>query len=172
MSDNGSEAGLAAVLLAHRQNLLRFLRARGAADSAEDLLQDLWLKVEEHTARPISQPLPYLYRMAENLMRDRLRSETSGRQREREWTNCAPDEAGNSVLSDRALIAQEQLENVEATLSALGERTSKIFHRFRLDGATQHQVATELGISLSAVEKHLQKAYRALLELKRRSDAE
>jgi RNA polymerase sigma-70 factor (ECF subfamily) len=36
---------------------------------------------------------------------------------------------------------------------------------------SQPEIAAELEISLSAVEKHLQKAYRALIEVRRRLDA-
>jgi RNA polymerase sigma-70 factor (ECF subfamily) len=153
--------------------LVRFFRARGAGDAAEDLLQELWIKASAQPAQPISRPLPYLYRMASHLMLDRRRSESRARQRDHDWMDFATDHpAGTGTGSDRTLIAQEQLRAVEETLAALGERTSHIFCRFRLEGATQDQVARELGISLSAVEKHLQKAYRALLELQRRSDAE
>lgn len=166
-------AGLEAVLLANKAALLRFLRARGAADAAEDLLHELWIKVTAQPTQPVSKPLPYLYQMANNLLLDRRRSELRARRRENEWTDIATrTSSADEAPSDRALIAQEQLRDADATLSGLGERTRQIFYRFRLEGATQYQVAQELGISVSAVEKHLQKAYRALLELKRRSDAE
>ena len=39
-----STALLEQAYLAHRDRLLRFLRARGAGDAAEDLVQDLWLR--------------------------------------------------------------------------------------------------------------------------------
>ena len=69
------------------------------------------------------------------------------------------------------LIAREQLAEAEAALRDLGERTDLVFRRFRIEGVSQRDIADELGISLSAVEKHLQKAYRALIELRRRFDA-
>ena len=72
---------------------------------------------------------------------------------------------------ERVLIAREQLAAAEAELKALGERTDFVFRRYRIEGASQRAIADELGISLSAVEKHLQKAYRALLDLRRRFDA-
>ncbi|MGQ2930296.1 MAG: sigma factor-like helix-turn-helix DNA-binding protein, partial [Sphingopyxis sp.] len=73
---------------------------------------------------------------------------------------------------ERALIAREQLTAIEATLAALGPRAERIFRRYRLDGAGQADIAAEWGISLSSVEKDLQKAYRAIAELKARFDAE
>jgi RNA polymerase sigma-70 factor (ECF subfamily) len=68
-------SGLSAVLIANRAPLLRFLRARGAGDDAEDIMQELWLKVDRLEAEgPIADPRAYLFRMADNLMHDRVRA--------------------------------------------------------------------------------------------------
>ena len=56
-------------------------------------------------------------------------------------------------------------------LAALGSRAEAIFRRYRLDEVTIDQVAREFGVSRSTVEKDLQKAYRALLALRRTDDA-
>jgi RNA polymerase sigma factor (sigma-70 family) len=167
-------SGLEAVFLANRTALLRFLRARGAGDAAEDLLQELWIRAAAAASGPIADPLAYLYRAANNLMLARHRSTLRGSRRDREWSDAAG--TGDLAVSgapsaERALIAREELEAAEAALRALGERTDHVFRRFRVEGASQRAIADELGISLSAVEKHLQKAYRALVELRRRRDA-
>lgn len=167
--------GLEAVFLNNRSSLLRFLRARGGPDLAEDLLQELWIKASAGTSEPLADPLAYLYRMANNLMVDRHRSELRRSRREQAW-----DESGSwseatlieGTGADRVLSARQGLRAAEARLESLGERTEIIFRRFRLEGVTQNQIAAEMGISLSAVEKHLQKAYRALVELRRELDAE
>ena len=83
LPDSGdSPDGLEAVFLANRDKLLRFLVARGAGDDAEDLLQDMWMKLEAKDLGPVSDPLPYLYRMANNLMLDRYRSSSRRERRE------------------------------------------------------------------------------------------
>lgn len=174
-AEEGRRSGLAAVLLANRAALLRFLRSRGADDAAEDLLQELWLKASAGAAQPIADPLAYLYRTAANLLLDRKRAELRRRRREDGWANPAggePGEASDVDCAERAALAREELRRVESALAALGPRTEAIFRRFRLDGAGQRQIAEEMGISLSAVEKHLRKAYRALVDLRRRLDAE
>lgn len=167
--------GLEAVFLDHRAPLLRFLRARGAGDSAEDLLQELWIKAAAGASGPIAEPLAYLYRAANNLMLDRRRSELRAARRDQDWTDStggAEIGISDAPSGERALIARETLEQAEAALKALGDRTELIFRRFRVEGVSQRQIADELGISLSAIEKHLQKAYRALVEVRRRLDAE
>lgn len=166
-------SGLEAVFMENRAALLRFLRARGAADGAEDLLQEMWIKASAGASGPIADPLAYLYRAANNLMLDRRRAELRGQKRDNDWHDMGDGELGlsDAPSGERVLIAREQLDAADAALKALGERTDFVFRRFRIEGQTQRDIADELGISLSAVEKHLQKAYRALVELRRNFDA-
>jgi RNA polymerase sigma factor (sigma-70 family) len=166
-------SGLEAMLMENRAALLRFLRARGAGEGAEDLLQEMWIKASATASGPIADPLAYLYRAANNLLLDRRRAELRGQKRDHDWHAVSDGELGISETpsGERALIAREQLAEAEAALRELGERTDHVFRRFRIEGVSQRDIADELGISLSAVEKHLQKAYRALIELRRRFDA-
>lgn len=165
--------GLEAVFMENRAALLRFLRARGAGEGAEDLLQEMWIKVSAGASGPIADPLAYLYRAANNLVLDRHRAALRGQKRDHDWHALGDGGLGISEApsGERVLVAREQLEAADAALKALGERTDYVFRRFRIEGASQRAIADELGISLSAVEKHLQKAYRALVELRRRFDA-
>lgn len=150
--------------------LLRFLRARGAGDSAEDLLQEIWLRVSSRDPGPIADPLPYLYRTANNLMLDRYRSDMRRQRREKDWTDSEV-EHDEGPPEDRT-IAAEQLAQVDALLRDLGPRVETVFRRFRLEGEGQRQIAQDLGVSLTTVEKDLQKAYRALVTLKQRFDTD
>ena len=173
---HGTPSGLLrAALIEHRAALLRYFIARRVPpEEAEDVLQDLVVKLESHASGPVAEPRAYLYRMAENLLLDRIRSEGRRRGREQAWVAA---QAGAALDQDdrpspeRTLIAREQLALVSAALAALPERTSLVFRRYRIDGMPQREIATELGISLSAVEKHLQKAYRTVVEAQMLLDA-
>jgi RNA polymerase sigma-70 factor (ECF subfamily) len=169
-----TSGGLEAIFLNHRGELLRFVRARGAGDAAEDVVQELWAKAAAGASGPIQDPLAYLYRAANNLMLDRRRAELRAAKRDEAWSEATGglDEAAPDPDAEQLLIARERLRAAEATLAGLGERTDTIFRRFRLDGVSQRRIAEEQGLSLSAVEKHLQRAYRALLGLRRRLDEE
>jgi RNA polymerase sigma factor (sigma-70 family) len=68
--------------------------------------------------------------------------------------------------AERLLSGREDLQLVEHALLPLGVRTNAILRRHRLDGVPQRQIAAEQAISVSAVEKHLQKAYRALARIR------
>jgi len=161
-------SGLSAVLIANRGPLLRFLRARGAGDDAEDIWQELWLKVDRlEAAGPIADPRAYLFRMADNLMHDRVRASMRRAGREQAWSEAERDARGQDETpsAERALLARQRLRRVELALATLGERTQAIFRRFRIEGVTQGRIAEEEGISVSAVEKHLQRAYRVVATL-------
>ncbi len=168
-------AGLESVFLAHRDALQRFMRARcGNATEAEDLLQDLWFKLANATA-PIAEPLAYLYSMADNLVLDRRRSAQRRERRDDAWVDLAGGGSGGvseAPSPERQVIAKSQLEQVAQIFDELGERTTAIFKSYRIDGEGQRDIAAQHGISLSAVEKHLQKAYRAILQIRDTLDAE
>jgi RNA polymerase sigma-70 factor (ECF subfamily) len=168
-------SGLEAVFLENRSALLRFLRARGAGDGAEDLLQDIWVRLSEKDIGPVADPLPYLYRTANNLMLDRYRSAVRRERREQDWTDGMSGpvaEQSTDTPVDERMIAAQRLARVEAELRALGPRVEIVFRRFRVDGESQRDIASDLGVSLTTVEKDLQKAYRALVALRQRFDAE
>jgi len=167
-----TEAGLKAVLLANREKLLRFLASHGAGDAAEDLLQELWIRVSTAPQGPVAQPLSYLYRAANNLMLDRYRSLQQAAKRDSDWVGVVTSGTGEAdePSAERPLIAREHLRLAEETLDALGPRAAAIFRRHRIDGVAQKVIARELGVSLSTVEADLRTAYRAMLELRSRLD--
>jgi RNA polymerase sigma-70 factor (ECF subfamily) len=156
--------------------LLRYLVARRVrSDEADDILQDLFVKLAEQTPGPIAEPRAYLYRMTENLLLDRRRSAGRRGNREASWVALQSGgalDADERPSAEEALIARERLAMVTEALERLPARTIGIFRRFRMDGVPQKDIAAELGISLSAVEKHLQKAYQVIVEARARIDAD
>jgi len=173
LSHSPATVGLEAVFLQNRQKLLQFLAARGAGDAAEDLLQELWVKIASSKPGPIASPLSYLFRSADTLMIDRYRSERQADKRNRDWSDAnsgAQAGVSDSPSVERHLMAREHARLVAETLDGLGPRAAAIFRRHRVEGVPQRQVAAELGVSLSTVESDLRGAYRALAELKGRLD--
>ncbi|MFC4254979.1 sigma-70 family RNA polymerase sigma factor [Altererythrobacter xixiisoli] len=171
MSEEEGISGLQRVLLNERPRLLRFIAARGEGDNAEDVLHDLWQRLADAPSAPIADATSYLFRAAENLIRDRRRSSLSRMRRQKDWHDVSVSDH-DSPVGERGLIAREQLRAVERTLAELGPRADMVFRRYRLEGIGQSAIARELGISLSSVEKDLQKAYRALANLKTEFDAD
>ncbi len=159
--------GIEGVLLANRERIVRFLEVRGAGDAAEDLFQDLWMRLTERGVGPIAEPLAYVMRAANNLMLDRYRSARQSALRDAAWSDAAIAEGPSA---ETALISREQLALVEQAIAATGERSARIFRRFRVDGVQQREIAAEIGVSLSTVEADLRKVYAVIARTRRQFD--
>jgi RNA polymerase sigma-70 factor (ECF subfamily) len=167
--------GLQQIFEENRDQLLRYLRAHGAGDAAEDLLQELWLKIAASPPGPVASPRSYLFRSATNLMIDRRRSEGQAQRREIEWSGLAdrlPGSAANDPGPDRDLDGKRMLALVEAELARLPDRALSIFRKHRIEGRTQREIAAELGLSASTIESDLRMVYALLAELKEKLDEE
>ena len=155
-------AGLKAVFLAERPMLLRLLTSRlRDADVAEDVLQDLWMRLESAASGPVADPAAYLFRMANNLAFDRRRSEARRNARDGAWLDTQ-SEASDFPTAEDALISRERLAALEAAVARLPERTAMIFRAYRFEERSRKEIAADEGISVSAVEKHLHRAYKAI----------
>ena len=167
--------GLQQIFEENREPLLRYLRAHGAGDAAEDLLQELWLKITNSPPGPIASPRNYLFRAATNLMIDRRRSESQSQRREIEWSGLVdrlPGSAANDPGPDRDLDGRRRLALVEAELTKLPARAVSIFRQHRIEGRTQREIADAMGLSSSTIESDLRMVYRLVAELREKLDEE
>jgi RNA polymerase sigma-70 factor (ECF subfamily) len=163
-------AGLKAVFLQERAMLLRLFAGRlGNAAEAEDALQDLWLRLESSSPGPVADPVPYLYRMAMNLALDRRLSSQRRNDRERAWTEAQPS-ASEIPDAERVLIVRDRLKHVEAAIAAMPERARTALRLYRIEELSQRDIAAEMGVTVSAVEKLLRRALRQISDAGRRID--
>jgi RNA polymerase sigma-70 factor (ECF subfamily) len=160
------EAGLLQLLGEMRSELLRFMLVRRCPPAeVEDLLQDLYVKLSSIRTGPVSAPRAYLYQMANNLLHDHRRGRRRQQERDDQWTRSriGPDlEKDAEPSPEQSAIARDELDRVNEALATMPVRTAQILKMFRLDGLSQKAIANNLDLSLSAVEKHLQRAYRKL----------
>ncbi len=163
MSDRAeAEGGLRAVFLAERPMLLRLLTARlGSRDDAEDAYQELWLKIDRLAEQPIGQPAAFLYRAAANLATDRRIAAGRRGAREAGWLEAQPG-AAELPDAERTLIARDELRAVQAAIDDMPERMATALRLFRIEQRPQRAIAEQLGISVSGVEKLLQRALRLI----------
>jgi RNA polymerase sigma-70 factor (ECF subfamily) len=163
-------AGLKAVFVQERAMLLRLFAARlGNAAEAEDALQDLWIRLESVSPGPISDPVPYLYRMAMNLALDRRLSAQRRGDRERAWSEVQPS-ASEIPDAERVLVMRDRLARVEAAMAAMPERARTALRLYRIEELSQREIAAEMGVTVSAVEKLLRRALRQISEAGRKID--
>ena len=161
--DRSGAGGLRQVFLDRRPMLLRLLTARlGDVDDAEDALQDLWLKLDGLAAQPrsgpIADPAAFLYRMAANHASDRRIAGRRRVARDDAWHGVQPDETERPD-AERELIARDRLRAVQAIIAGMPERMQAALRLFRIEERSQRDIAAELGITVSGVEKLLKRAY-------------
>ena len=154
----------------HRAELLRFLISRtGDPSEAEDLVQDLWLKASRGSAGPTANGRAYLFRMAQNLIVDRARERQRRMRRERLWIDdgAPPSAAGEeradpSRDAEKALIDREELARLSQAIETVPDGARRVFDLHKLKGLSHAEVAAQLGISHSGVEKHMAVAMKYL----------
>jgi DNA-directed RNA polymerase specialized sigma24 family protein len=155
----GEDAGPKAFFLRERAMLLRLLHARlQSMEEAEDVLREVWLRLESVTdsaiVRPTGQPGGYLFRIANNVAIDRRRARLFRDRREERRAEAQGITGDVAPAGEAALVAAD-----------LPERTTHIFRLDRYEQIRRGAIAGPNGISVSAVEKHLQRAYRAIHHL-------
>lgn len=157
--------------LRRREDLRRLLAARAGAGEAEDLVQDLYLKVVAlENQEAILDPDAFLFRLAYNLAADRRRGAQRRVARDDRWrqettTLVAGVPVADAPAADVVAAARQEVSRMLAVVDGLPPRAREVFRLHKLDGLTYAEVAQRLRISVSAVEQHM---HRALSELVRR----
>ena len=133
-----------------------------AADVAEDLVQDVYARLAARVgAGKIENPEAYLMQTASSVWTDSLRKKRSRSDKFHvEYEDSAHSPEGFSpecVLENR-----DELQRFFQALEALTPRTRQIYLLCRMDGMKRRDVARRLGISESAVDRHLMKAVKKI----------
>lgn len=142
-----------------RPALLRFFRRRATdAADAEDMVQKVFERLLRRGAlTELNNPKSYAFQTAASVLKDRLRRRRARFADAHEAFDCE-----RHVLiafsPEQVLLAREQLDDVKASLAELPPRTRAVFLLRRCCGMKLMEIAGELGISLSAVEKHFARA--------------
>jgi RNA polymerase sigma factor (sigma-70 family) len=164
------EQALDALYGVHRADLLRFLIARtGDPEEANDIVQDLWMRARQPSSAPVANGRAYLYRMAQNLIVDRLRERQRRMQRERIWSDertrrptSSLEPADISLNAEEALLEREETARLASALTTVPEGARRVFELHKIQGLSHSDVARQLGISKSGVEKHMAVAMKYL----------
>ncbi len=149
----------------HRSRLLRFFGRAASAEVAQDLCQQLFLRLVGRSAsQPIDAPDAYLHRSARNLVANHHRD--AGRRPPIDPSAIDPDDIGG--FDPAATIeARDTLRRLETAIGRLKPRTREIFLAHRFDGFSYREIAAHTGLSVKAIEKHMS---RAIAHIDRLSD--
>ena len=147
------------VFLTQRVTLLRTLqRMVNNHSTAEDLLQETYLRVTRALSeRTVEHLEPFVFQTARNLALDHLRAR---RIQARTVVDDVPMEVIEGVASplstpEDAHQAAQLLERLSVSLSQLSARQQRIFILSRLHGCSYQEIAEELAVSLSTIQKEL-----------------
>jgi RNA polymerase sigma-70 factor (ECF subfamily) len=156
--------------MSKRDDLVRFFAARlRSMSAAEDLIQDLYIRVASlDPDERLENPSAYLYRLASNLMLDRLRSERRSGARDSAWLQSNRLEMGGEATADepsaeQSVAGRQRLSQVARAISDLPPKTRRAFELHKLEGLTQEETARALGVSRKTVEKQISSALQRLL---------
>jgi RNA polymerase sigma factor (sigma-70 family) len=154
---------------AYRRPLMTyFLRHTGNHAEAEDLTQEALLRaLRAGAGEAIETPDGFVFTIASNLLRDRARRRIT--RRVDRHVSLYPQGDGEAAAepmqliaedlpADRVLMGKEKLRRTLDALAELPDRTREIFVLFRVERLRQTEIAARLGISVSAVEKHVVRA--------------
>ncbi|MBF8675625.1 sigma-70 family RNA polymerase sigma factor [Pseudomonas fulva] len=169
-----SQSRFNSVFLSQRPILLRTLqRMVGNRCTAEDLLQETYLRVSRALGeRSVQHIEPFVFQTARNLALDHLRAR---RVQARTLVDDVAEEVVNNVAvpassNEDAAHAEHLLRHLSESLKQLTQRQQKIFTLSRLHGATYLEIAQQLGVSASTVQKELKLIMAICLGVAQRLD--
>ncbi len=139
------------------QQLYRFMAVHsGDRRHADDLLQDLWLRVHKarNTYRTGEPVLPWLYAIARFVKVDAYRKRRSDRFEE----PLAPGFDPKAETADRA----DDLPEMERLLAGLPESQREVVLMLKVSGLSLEEVAKATASSVGSVKQKAHRAYEKL----------
>jgi len=171
----GDEAGFAELMRRHRGPIVNYVnRLIGDRDRAEDLAQEVFLRVYRHagTYRVTARFTTWLYTIASNLGKNELRNRARRRNVSMEDT---PRELGQDdyhlgtredfLTPDRVSDLRERQRKVRLAIDSLPEHFRLMIVLRDLEGFAYEEIASMLELPLGTVKSRIN---RARLEFKRR----
>jgi RNA polymerase sigma factor (sigma-70 family) len=148
-----------------REDLLRFLRRRGRRAAAEDIVQNVWLKLRERDdGERWQEPRAVLFTTAANLGIDAYRREVAAQR-------AITREVAHAAITHQSLDPEAQadvagrLEKLVAALAGLQPQCRDAFLMNRLERLTHAEIAERLGISTKTVQRHIERALRVCVQV-------
>ena len=143
-----------------RDELLRFLTQRTGRSTAEDVLQDVWLKLRERSdPETWREPRAVLFTTAVNLATDVSRRNATV------VKHFSPEALNDNAVCPRPdpeaqADATDNPERLHAALMELPQACRDAFLLNRVAALTHVEIATRLGISTKSVQRYIERALR------------
>ncbi|WP_229953947.1 RNA polymerase sigma factor [Parasphingorhabdus litoris] len=133
-------------------------------NEVEDLVQDVFFRLTSRSDNTdLERPEAFIFQIAANLLRDKARREAT----KRAFTKQLSDQNENAfeeISPERVLLGKEKLVALKNALNELPERTRTVFLLHRFEEFKYREIAQQLGMSMSSVEKHMMVAIKHLTQ--------
>ena len=163
-------SGLEELYLSMRGSISRMVARIVPPDDVEDIVQETYIRVRRVViAQEIRHPRSYLYQTARNLALDSIKR--VGNARGVEWQEDAHYAASESSSIPDGIDSSEDFRRFCDSVQQLPQRARQVFVLKKVYGYTQREIASELDISESTVEKHVALAIRRCAEFMEQADS-
>lgn len=126
---------------------------------AEDIVQDAFYNVlRAKNIDAIDNPKAYLYQAASNLALNRIRKNNY----HRDYIASMDDTAVDMLTPERNVLAQHDLKMLETAMDKLPKKYQTTFLMSRMHSKSYKEIAADLNIAESTVEKHIIKTLKHL----------
>ncbi len=147
---------LAQVAQRYRAALNAYFRRRvPLAHECEDLTQEVLLRLARRGCdASIQNVQPYVFQIAASVLVDHFRRRN---RHGADLTDSYAEEDFPAVETspEQAMLGDERLDRLRREIAGLPERARQAFVLFRFEGMKQAEIAERMGITVSAVEKHI-----------------
>lgn len=140
-----------------------FARRLPAGGDVDDFTQELFVRLFRCGGQDsIRNGEGYLFRIAANMLLEHARREARHRTDVCDPTDRVFAECREERSPERVALGREAFSRAVQVLQGLPERTRTVFLLSRYEGLTGSEIAKRLGVSPSAVEKHMMRAIAEL----------
>jgi len=137
-------------------------------EDIEDLMQDALVRLLEYckNGAEVREPEAVLVRTVQRLAMNHDRDAHSELYTDQPLEKLVLIDPGPTP--EEVLSGEQCLDGLRKTLDAVSSRTREVFFMHRLHGFSYAQIARQMDMPVSTVEKHIARAMTVLLEKKRR----
>jgi len=167
----GDANALGELMSLHETTLRAHLQRYVPPADADDLLQELWLRVWQRAGQwdGRGRPLAWLLAIGTNLALNHLRArrgDVSLAEIEERESSQTPASQADALLPgpEEQALWRDELSRVQSAIAALSPEKREALRLVRIQGQSLRQAADRLGVPIGTLKSRLHHAHRLLME--------
>ena len=144
-----------------RRLFARLLKLVKSESQAEEILQDVFLKIWENrrSIDPEKSFRSFLFKIAENKVYDFFRKVTRDKNMESQLISLS---TANHTIIESFMSGDENLTILQKAIEDLPPQRQQVFRLCKLEGKSYKEVSELLGISVSTISDHIVKGTKSI----------